>query len=148
MEISLNIEISVDYKNFIIEHAKQDMPNEACEIIHSKNGQPSSIHKVTNSANSPYRYEMDGLQQLNLEKIREENGEDLFAIYHSHVATAAKPSPTDIRMAFFPPGSFDSEPMFEGVYYVIVSLANDTPDVRFYRIKSGPSVEEISVKFV
>ena len=61
---------------------KKDAPNEACGIIHSKDGQPSSIHKVTNTANSPYRYEMDGLQQLNLEKTIDENGEHLFAIYH------------------------------------------------------------------
>ena len=142
------IEIPIYFKNFIIEHAENDVPNEACGIIHSKNGQPSSIHKVTNRANSPYRYEMDGLQQLNLEKIRDENGENLFAIYHSHVATEAKPSPTDIRMAFFPPGSFNSEPMFDNIYYVLVSLAHDNADVRFYKINKGPSVEEITVKFV
>ena len=91
---------------------------------------------------------MDGLQQLNLEKTRDENGEHLFAIYHSHVATEAKPSPTDIRMAFFPPGSFDSDPMFENIFYILVSLADDDPDVRFYKINKGPSVEEITVTFV
>tara|TARA_B100001142_G_scaffold329307_1_gene392153 strand:- start:7356 stop:7790 length:435 start_codon:yes stop_codon:yes gene_type:complete len=144
----LSIEIPIHYKKFIIEHAKKDAPNEACGIIHSKDGQPSSIHKVTNTANSPYRYEMDGLQQLNLEKTRDENGEHLFAIYHSHVATEAKPSPTDIRMAFFPPGSFDSDPMFENIFYILVSLAYDDPDVRFYKINKGPSVKEITVTFV
>ena len=144
----MTIDISIYYKNFIIEHAQNEAPNEACGLIHSIDYRPSSIHKVTNSASSPYRYEMDGIQQLDLEKQREKSGEELFAIYHSHVATEAKPSPTDIRMAFFPPGSFDSDPMFENVYYVLVSLASDEPDVRFYKINKGPFVEEIEVKFV
>ncbi|MDG1989969.1 MAG: M67 family metallopeptidase [Dehalococcoidia bacterium] len=141
------LKIPIEYKNFIINHAKNDVPNEACGIIHCLDGKPSNIYKVTNVADSPYRYEMDGIEQLNLEKKREMSGEQLFAIYHSHVATEAKPSPTDVRMAFFPPGNFDAEPMFDNIFYILVSLENEIPDVKFYSIKKGPEVLEIDVNF-
>jgi len=38
--------------------------------------------------------------------------------------------------------------MFENIFYILVSLADDDPDVRFYKINKGPSVEEITVTFV
>jgi|TARA_B110000116_G_C16729534_1_gene533049 [CysO sulfur-carrier protein]-S-L-cysteine hydrolase len=141
------LKIPIEYKKFIVNHAKADAPNEACGIIHCFDSKPSSIYKVTNVANSPYRYEMDGIEQLELEKKRDITGEQLFGIYHSHVATEAKPSPTDIRMAFFPPGNFDSEPMFDNIFYILVSLENEIPDVRFFSINQGPEVVEIDVNF-
>ena len=79
---------------------------------------------------------------LKLEQAREKTGEDLFAIYHSHVASEAYPSPTDIRQAFFPPGLFDREPMFPECFYILVSLAQDRPEVRAFKIRQGGLVEE------
>ena len=141
------LKIEKKFKEFIVNHAKKTMPNEACGIVHSINAMPTSIYEVTNIAHSPYRYEMDGIEQLNLEKKREKNGEDLFAIYHSHVATKAEPSPTDVRMAFFPPGNFKADPMFDSIYYILISLEHTEADVRFFKIEKGPIVKEIDVLF-
>ena len=57
----------------------------------------------------------------------EERGEDLVAIYHSHTASAAYPSQTDVNLATYP-----------DAVYVIVSLEEaDTPEVRGYWIRDG-----------
>jgi proteasome lid subunit RPN8/RPN11 len=86
---------------------------------------------------------MDPQEQLNLELRRDRTGESLFAIYHSHVASEARPSPTDERMAFFPPGDFSQEPSYPDTYYILISLVNpDEPSVRAFRIRKGDSYEE------
>ncbi len=89
---------------------------------------------------------MHGLEQMKLEQQREESGETLFAIYHSHVASPAFPSPTDVRMAFFPPGELDQAPAYPDTYYVVVSLAEEPPPVRAYLIRSGGEIDEEPVE--
>ena len=132
----------------MIAHAREDLPNEACGLVHAKNGTAVSVHRVTNVAASPYRFEMHGLEQMKLEQQRDESGETLFAIYHSHVASPAFPSPTDVRMAFFPPGEIDEEPAYPDTYYVLVSLAEEPPPVRAYVIRSGGLIEGEPVEVV
>ena len=132
----------------MIAHAREDLPNEACGLVHAKNGTAVSVHRVTNVAASPYRFEMHGLEQMKLEQQRDESGETLFAIYHSHVASPAFPSPTDVRMAFFPPGEIDEEPAYPDTYYVLVSLAEEPPPVRAYLIRSSGLIEEEPVEVV
>jgi proteasome lid subunit RPN8/RPN11 len=129
--------------NKIVEHAQDELPNEACGLIsQSKDKSTMQADRVTNTAKSPYRYEMSPIEMLKLEQNREKNSNNLFAIYHSHVASPAYPSPTDVRMAFFPPGETNNPPMFPTTYYILVSLANDDPKVRAFFIRTGGEIEE------
>ncbi|MPZ98353.1 MAG: hypothetical protein GEU80_03275 [Dehalococcoidia bacterium] len=132
----------------MVAHAREDLPNEACGMVHANGSEPIAVHRVRNLAESPYRYEMDPLRMMQLEERRDETGERLFAIYHSHVASEARPSPTDVRMAFFPPGEIELEPMFPQTYYILVSLAHDPPDVRAFFIRTGGHIEEEPVEVV
>ena len=132
----------------MIAHAREDLPNEACGIVHAKDGTPVSVHRVTNVAASPYRFEMHGMEQMRLEQARDERGETLFAIYHSHVASRAYPSPTDVRMAFFPPGEVEQEPTYPEALYVLISLADDPPPVHAYHIRRGGVIEEQPIEIV
>ena len=132
----------------MIAHAREDLPNEACGIVHAKDGTPVSVHRVTNVAASPYRFEMHGMEQLGLEQARDDGGETLFAIYHSHVASRAYPSPTDVRMAFFPPGEVEQEPTYPEALYILVSLAEDPPPVHAYHIRQGGVIEEQPIEIV
>ncbi|MDG1839672.1 MAG: M67 family metallopeptidase [Dehalococcoidia bacterium] len=135
--------ISQNIINKIVEHAQNELPNEACGLIsQSKNKNVMQADEVTNTAKSPYRYEMSPIEMLKLEQRREKNNEDLFAIYHSHVASPAYPSPTDVRMAFFPPGETNNPPMFPDTYYILVSLAENVPEVRAFFIRTGGEIEE------
>ncbi|MCK9486654.1 MAG: M67 family metallopeptidase [Dehalococcoidia bacterium] len=132
----------------MVAHAREDLPDEACGMLHARGGEVTAAHRIRNVAASPYRYEMDPLQMLKLERGREESGETLFAIYHSHVASKAYPSPTDVRMAFFPPGELDQEPMFPGTYYILVSLEHEEADVRAYLITRGGEITEEPIEVV
>ena len=132
----------------MIAHAREDLPNEACGIVHAKDGTPVSAHRVTNVAASPYRFEMHGVEQMRLEQARDDAGETLFAIYHSHVASRAYPSQTDVRMAFFPPGEVEQEPTYPEALYVLISLAEDPPPVHAYHIRRGGVIEEQPIEIV
>ena len=144
----------------MLAHAREDLPNEACGVIHAVDGVPTAVHRVRNVAGddgqgSPYRYLMDPMTQHRLEVQRDDSGETLFAIYHSHVASEARPSPTDERQAFFPPGEFDREPAYPGTWYILVSLRDAAPlDVRAWRVErcepgaERPKVTEEPIEIV
>ena len=107
----------------LIEHARAEAPDECCGMIAAVDGRAVAVHRATNSAHSPLRYEMDGREQYALQTAIEDAGQELGAIYHSHTRSAPTPSQTDINLAFYP----DS-------LYVIVGVKDDQPEVRAWRI--------------
>jgi [CysO sulfur-carrier protein]-S-L-cysteine hydrolase len=110
----------------IVAHARADAPNECCGMVASRDGRAVAVHRATNVAASPFRYEIDGMEQYRIQTAIEDAGLELGAIYHSHTRSEPTPSQTDINLAFYP----------EAVY-LIVGLEHDEPDVRAWRIVDG-----------
>jgi proteasome lid subunit RPN8/RPN11 len=122
----------------MVEHSKDDVPNECCGLIGGLPGEAISLHRMENTAHSPLRYEMDSKEQLRVYKQILESGHDVVGIYHSHTRTAAFPSQTDINLA----GGWP-----DAVYF-IVSLENpDEPYVRGFNIRDG-QVEDVDIQTV
>jgi len=122
----------------IVSHAKRDHPDEACGVVAGPEGsdRPERFVPMTNAAGSPTFYEFDSLELLALYREMDANDEVPVVIYHSHTATEAYPSRTDIGLA--------SEPH---AHYVLVSTRehgnNDGPvEFRSYRIVDGEVTEE------
>ena len=84
------------------------------------------MHRARNTAASPLRYEMDGMEQYKIQTEIEDGGYELGAIYHSHTRSDPEPSQTDINLAFYPE-----------VLYVIVGVKGEEHDVRAWRIVDG-----------
>ena len=114
----------------IVAHARAEAPNECCGMIASDDGRAVAIHRARNTAASPFRYEMDGMEQYKIQTAIEDAGLQLGAIYHSHTRSAPLPSQTDINLAFYP-----------DALYVIVGLEHTEPDVRAWRIVDGAVTE-------
>ena len=110
----------------LIAHARAEAPNECVGMIASRDGAAVAVHRATNAAASPLRYEIEGREQYRIQTAIEDAGLDLGAIYHSHTRSAPEPSQTDINLAFYP-----------DALYVIVGLKGDEPDVRAWRIADG-----------
>jgi [CysO sulfur-carrier protein]-S-L-cysteine hydrolase len=110
----------------IIAHARADAPNECCGMVATRDGHAVAVHRARNTAASPLRYEMDGMEQYRIQTAIEDAGLELGAIYHSHTRSAPEPSQTDINLAFYPEA-----------LYVIVGVAGEEPDVRAWRIVDG-----------
>jgi len=122
----------------IVAHAKRDHPDEACGIVAGPEGgdRPERLVEMVNAAGSPTFYEFDSLDLLRLYQDMDANDEEPVVIYHSHTATEAYPSRTDIGLA--------GEP---GAHYVLVSTRehgnNDGPvEFRSYSIVDGVVTEE------
>ncbi|HMU36028.1 MAG TPA: M67 family metallopeptidase [Marmoricola sp.] len=130
--------ISQSLVDEIIAHAKRDHPDEACGVIAGPEGSDRAERFVPmiNAAGSPTFYEFDSTELLALYKQMWDNDEEPIVVYHSHTATEAYPSRTDIKLA--------NEP---GAHYVLVSTrehGNNPGPVEFksYRIVDGEVTEE------
>jgi len=133
----------------IVEHAREDLPNEACGMITAIDGAPVAAYRLSNAERNPYRYVIDPAQQLIIEQHIQASNQTLFAIYHSHVASEARPSGTDRNMAVLPPGDFKhGQLIYPTAYYILVSLADATPVVRAFRIGRRGGVREIRIQVV
>ena len=125
----------------IVAHARRDHPNEACGVVAGPEGSDRAERFVPmlNAAMSPTFYEFDSAELLALYQDMDARDEEPVVIYHSHTATEAYPSRTDINLA--------QEP---GAHYVLVSTRDgaDAPsydgpvEFRSYRIIDGAVTEE------
>ncbi len=118
----------------IVAHAREDHPDEACGIVAGRvdSDQPTRLVPMVNAARSPTFYEFDSADLLRLYRELDARDEEPVVIYHSHTATQAYPSRTDIAYA--------SEP---GAHYVLVSTADPvTEEFRSFRIIEGVVTEE------
>ncbi|MFT4087864.1 MAG: M67 family metallopeptidase [Gordonia sp. (in: high G+C Gram-positive bacteria)] len=128
------LSISQDLVDAMIAHARADHPDEACGIIAGPEGsdRPERFVPMINAERSPTFYRFDSGEQLKVWRELDRNDEDVVVIYHSHTATEAYPSRTDV--------SYASEP---GAHYVLLSTRDESStDVRSYRIVDGEVVEE------
>ncbi len=128
------IVLPVGMREALIAHARADHPLEACGLIAGRGRHPLRFYPARNALQSPTRYDIDPRDLLAVTMEIEARGEELWGIFHSHPATEAYPSPTDIRLAFYP-----------GAYYLICSLADaEAPVLRAFRL-DGAAVREFTL---
>jgi proteasome lid subunit RPN8/RPN11 len=123
----------------VIDALRAGVPNEACGILvsdryWSDGGAALRWVGMRNAAESVYRYMIDAQEQLAVWTALDDADEVVWAIVHSHVASVAVPSQTDVGLAFYP----DS-------LYVVCSLTDfDHPTVRAWSIVDG-AMSEVSL---
>jgi proteasome lid subunit RPN8/RPN11 len=128
------LRISRELHDAIVDHARRDHPDEACGVLAGAAGSesPQRFIPMLNAARSPTFYEFDSMEQLRVWREMDDRVEEPVVIYHSHTATEAYPSRTDIGLA--------GEP---GAHYVLVSTREpDTAEFRSFRIVEGQVTEE------
>jgi [CysO sulfur-carrier protein]-S-L-cysteine hydrolase len=126
--------ISAELRSKVVAHALADHPDEACGVIAGPAGSdtPERFIPMLNAERSPTFYRFDSLEQLRVWRDMDDHDEEPIVIYHSHTATEAYPSRTDI--------SYASEP---DAHYVLVSTRQaDRPEFRSFRIVDGEVTEE------
>jgi [CysO sulfur-carrier protein]-S-L-cysteine hydrolase len=130
--------IEAAIRDAIVAHSRRDHPDEACGVVTGAAGsdRPTRFVPMRNAARSPTFYEFDSVDLLRLYKEMDERVEEPVVIYHSHTATEAYPSRTDIGLAMEP-----------NAHYVLVSTrehGNSEGPVEFrsYRIVDGEVTEE------
>lgn len=126
--------IRADLVDAMVAHARADHPDEACGLLAGPEGsdRPQRHIAMLNAERSPTFYRFDSGEQLRVWRALDEAGEEPVVIYHSHTATEAYPSRTDITYA--------AEP---GAHYVLISTRDpDRHELRSFRIVDGVVTEE------
>jgi proteasome lid subunit RPN8/RPN11 len=85
----------------MMRHADKYAPLEACGLLAGKHGRVEKVIEVHNRAQSPVRYLMDPVQQLEAFHWIDSHDLDLLGIFHSHPTGPDKPSPTDLAEAAY-----------------------------------------------
>jgi [CysO sulfur-carrier protein]-S-L-cysteine hydrolase len=141
-----SVAVPAAIRDGIVEHARRELPNEGCGIVvgdrpAADGGVALRWAPLRNQLASPLRYAIEPEDLLRLTIATDDADEVFWAIVHSHVASPARPSPTDLRESHYP----DS-------LYLLVSLdpaeadaATGAPSLRAWRIVDG-GVYEVEVR--
>jgi [CysO sulfur-carrier protein]-S-L-cysteine hydrolase len=108
------------------EHARAEAPNEACGLLLFRNDRAERYERGRNALASPYRFELEIDPEI---WFAEDEGYEL-AVFHSHPASAPRPSRTDVERIG----------LWEGRPYVILRL--DTGELAAWRIRDGRAEPE------
>jgi proteasome lid subunit RPN8/RPN11 len=131
------LRLPASIRDAIVAHARRDHPDEACGVVAGPSyDDPTRFVPMLNAARSPTFYEFDSMDLLKLYREMDDQDEVPAVIYHSHTATEAYPSRTDISLAQEPEA-----------HYVLVSTREpdsppDATEFRSYRIVDGTVTEE------
>jgi [CysO sulfur-carrier protein]-S-L-cysteine hydrolase len=123
------VRISRAHWDELVAHARDEAPNECCGYLRAADGSVQTVVRAENVRSSPYGYELDPKSLLAANELDDDGFE--VGVYHSHPRSAPEPSQTDINLATYPHW-----------IYLIVSLADDEPLVRAWRIEDGRVDEE------
>ncbi|MGZ4994448.1 MAG: Mov34/MPN/PAD-1 family protein [Methylobacter sp.] len=117
-------------------HLAQISPElEVCGLIGSKDGLPCSCYPIKNAAEQPQqRFQLEPSQQISAMAKMRDQGEELFAIYHSHPTAPAIPSITDLQLASYP----------EALYLIISLNTKGILEMRGFKI-DHQSAQEIAL---
>lgn len=140
-----SVRLSREIRDGIVEHARREAPNEACGLVvgdrpAAEGGSALRWAPLRNQLASPYRYAIapDDLLRLTIET--DDADEVFWAIVHSHIASPASPSPTDLRESHYP----------DALYLVVsldpaeADLATGEAGLRAWRIVAG-GVHEVGL---
>ncbi len=125
----------------LLAHVVEDPRNEICGVVAVEpGGAPGAsvavaVHRAANLHASPLRFEIEPMELYRLNEEIDGRGQQIGAIYHSHVRSDPCPSQTDINYSKGWPG----------VEWVIVGLAGETPEARSYLIEDG-QVREVALE--
>lgn len=130
-----------DYQK-ILEHAENELPNEACGLIAGvvEDGVKAvkEVYLLTNIDASREHFSMDPREQLNAVKDMRSKGYRQFGNWHSHPESPSRPSEEDKKLAHDP----DAD-------YLILSLQDrENPVLNAFMIKGHTDVSKEEIQFV
>jgi proteasome lid subunit RPN8/RPN11 len=120
----------------IVAHARREQPRECCGLLigSADSGDRAATvveaYAVRNLADDPNRFLVDPRGHIDGLRSARARGLDVVGFYHSHPHSPAQPSARDRE-----------EGAYSGPFYVIVSLAQEPPDLRLFRLEGGEFLE-------
>jgi proteasome lid subunit RPN8/RPN11 len=113
--------IPAEVRAALEQHARAEVPNEACGLLVLHDGAAERYIPARNAAASPYRFELETEPE---NWFLEDEGYEL-AVFHSHLSSPPRPSRTDV----------ENIGLWEGRPYLILSLG--TGELAAWKIQNG-----------
>ena len=126
------IELDRSQYDEIVAHCQAEYPNEACGLVAGKEGVAVRVITMRNADASPATYRLDAEEQFRVFSEMDDEGLDVWGIFHSHTHSEAYPSATDRRQALYP----------EANYLILTLQDRSAPKLRGFRILDGEVTEE------
>ena len=126
------LELPQEMVDRVVAHARRDHPDECCGVIAGVDGAATRLFEMTNAERSPTGFVFDSAEWLRVYRDIDDADEEPVAVYHSHTATEAYPSRTDVRWsatAGFP-------------HWLLVSTRSEELELRSFTIQDGVVTEE------
>ena len=122
------VTLPISLVNKILTYAQHSPESEVCGLIAARDGTPATLYPIANVADLPEKlFAMDPAAQIEAMRQMRDNGEELFAIYHSHPHAPAQPSQRDMEEAAYPQA-----------LYLIVSLdTKGVLELQGFRLHDG-----------
>ncbi len=139
MTESTPLEIPRDLHDAMVAHCLRESPLECCGILAGVAPRVSLFLPLRNAAaieTRATRYYADPHDLIEVDKTLRERKLNILAIYHSHPHCEAIPSRIDLK-----------ENYYGAVPRIIISLLEETPDVRTWRLDPD-SYEELPWRLV
>ena len=122
----MQIVISNELQEQMIEHAKKELPNECCGYITGAGDVCKTFYPMVNVDASPVHFSFDPKEQFKVIKDARNRSEVPLVVYHSHPESPARLSNEDLRLLKDP-----------DMVYAIISLESDPPEIKAYRVIDG-----------
>lgn len=134
----MTVQLDRTIVNRILAHAQQQPEQEVCGLIGASSGVARRVYPVRNAAGeTDHLFAMDPQQQIDAMRSMRENGEELFAIYHSHPHAPATPSALDLEQAAYP----------DALYLIISLNTKGVLELQGFRLR-GSAVETVPLELV
>ena len=116
----------------VLAHARRDHPDECCGVLAGTGDTVTRVFEMTNADRSPTGFTFESAEWLRVYREVDDADEELVAVYHSHTATEAYPSRTDVLWSRHN----------EFAHWLLVSTRSDEDEVRSFTITDGVVAEE------
>ncbi len=138
MSAKEKIKIPQKIKQQMLQHARKELPYEACGIISDSPRQEAKrFYPARNELQSKSRYHVHPEDLYRIFTEIEKRGHEIWGIFHSHPDFPAYPSETDLDQAYYPQA-----------YYLIASfIDSEHPRLRAFRIRNR-KIEEVEIETV
>jgi [CysO sulfur-carrier protein]-S-L-cysteine hydrolase len=132
-----SLRLSPEMMKQVVNHLHEAIPHEGCGLLAVAAGgnhlrQAVKFYPGTNIDRSPSRFTMDPAEVIHAFKEMRVSDWELGAIVHSHPVSGARPSPTDLREAYYP-----------DALMLIVSFAGPEPIARAWRVAAVEGRQEV-----
>lgn len=136
LDLDRPLRLAEDAHAAMVAHCYDAFPLEACGLLAGPRASSDvlRVYPTRNAAESSRVYTVDPRDHLRADRDAEAAGLEILGVFHSHTHTDAYPSPTDVAQAPDPDW-----------HYVLVSLRDELPMTRSYRIVGGKITEEAVV---